>query len=406
MRPLALAAVITSGFLWNDYAVAQLPPSANIQEPVRFYGFSPCIGSASFCGSSYAAIGTIDDTAAERLRALNPPERSVVYFHSPGGSLLGGIELGRAIRALKLDVVTGFDLTEESFSNGTRTLFQDTYCASACTLAFLGGIRREIGRANSFLMHQFSTGQDLLGEGDTQFTVALLAKYLDEMGVDRRFLDASLLTRPESLAYYSLQDLVTFGIYNAHISSFEFDGLVKSGWRLHFAPDGRPQVVLLRTKEHFNGVVNISLTNLGDSRLELEVRIKWNVLADRERLLAAREMVVWETLAGKRIRPRYTVLQMDAASGDSPVWRSDFAPSSWTFTDSEWVFRAELDSGTLLHAERFRPVYLRFESALPGYLGEFDLYETFELDPVFWDLVRLAQKSDGLWDRIVRWFGF
>src|SRR6266700_5718935 len=68
-------------------------------------------GEADACGRDcnewIAAEGKIDAGAAQRLRRLLAKlgrRRPPIFFHSPGGSVAGSIELGRLIRGQKLAV--------------------------------------------------------------------------------------------------------------------------------------------------------------------------------------------------------------------------------------------------------------------------------------------------------------
>lgn len=88
-------------------------------------------------GFVYSGEGPIDGNDAQKLAKLyaskklfgnKSSERSVVRLNSPGGAIVGGMQLGAAIRKLGLD-------TEVPASAG---------CYSACTFAFLGGVERQI----------------------------------------------------------------------------------------------------------------------------------------------------------------------------------------------------------------------------------------------------------------------
>ena len=90
------------------------------------------------------ASGEIDASAGERLKSLitakNIPLASRLYLNSPGGNLIGGIELGRTIRKHLLQTQVG-----QKDNGSTRSPAQLTIptlpgeCYSACALAFLGG---------------------------------------------------------------------------------------------------------------------------------------------------------------------------------------------------------------------------------------------------------------------------
>jgi hypothetical protein len=73
-----------------------------------------------------------------------------------------------------------------------KILVEQGICFSACAYAFLGGVTREIDTKGLFGLHQFRSqrsNKNDKGEASTQIAVALLAQYLDEMGIDRKVLD-------------------------------------------------------------------------------------------------------------------------------------------------------------------------------------------------------------------------
>jgi hypothetical protein len=98
-------------------------------------------------GFLYSGEGPIDANDAQKLEKLYASkkllgnrslERSVVRLNSLGGEIMGGMQLGAAIRKLGLD-------TEVPAS---------AVCASACTFAFLGGVERQV--EGKFAIHALS----------------------------------------------------------------------------------------------------------------------------------------------------------------------------------------------------------------------------------------------------------
>ena len=137
----------------------------------------------SATGLSVYADGVINEGTTDRLLSYlktNKIEVARIYFNSPGGSLLEGMRLGRAIRHLQLYTSIGVD--------GDQATNKASICASACAYAFAGGVSRFIDADTGRLgLHQFysASGSDAY-EGDTQLIGGLLAAYLNEMGVDAR----------------------------------------------------------------------------------------------------------------------------------------------------------------------------------------------------------------------------
>ena len=103
-----------------------------------------------------------------KFLATSPLDGSifVVALNSPGGDLLGGLELGRLIRSENLHTAVlkfrrhplSGELIRESEEPGS--------CFSACALAFLGGNRRELISESKLGFHQFSSAQGSLEKKD------------------------------------------------------------------------------------------------------------------------------------------------------------------------------------------------------------------------------------------------
>jgi hypothetical protein len=104
--------------------------------------------------------------AFARTNRQKLPPSVTVSLDSPGGSLFGGMQLGREIRRL------GFD----------ADLLPDQTCASACALAFLGGVLRTLVGDAKYGVHQFSSSKASIGDGPTQVT----EEPLSVLGADRR----------------------------------------------------------------------------------------------------------------------------------------------------------------------------------------------------------------------------
>jgi hypothetical protein len=186
--------------------------SATPQTPMQFRIFEPCRGSASFCGPRILASGVIESNSHVKLAAFiakaskdDLPPLPTIVFDSPGGSVSGGIELGRFIRKRGFDTVLEKDVEEEyrvgGFNGGTdlHKIATNTICASACSLAFLGGRARAITPGARLGVHQFYAAEGNIGDGATQVTMTRLALYVEEMGVDRRLLDFASSAGPSGM---------------------------------------------------------------------------------------------------------------------------------------------------------------------------------------------------------------
>jgi hypothetical protein len=167
---------------------------------------------------------------SDELRTYTP---SSVMFDSPGGSLYGGIMLGRSIRRAGFGTylmpnISGLTLPAERLIR-----VADASCASACSLAFLGGTRRfSVDWRGRIGVHQFYSQGGNVGDSATQVTVTVIAKYIDEMGVDRGFLDIASLTPPQNMHWLTAEQQIRLRVDNTKTEPVE--------WRLTAGADGTP----------------------------------------------------------------------------------------------------------------------------------------------------------------------
>ena len=100
------------------------------------------------------ATGEIDAAADTRLTTLiadkHIPLGSRLYLHSPGGSLGGGLALGRVIRENKLETLIGQVDPALPYVDS-----KPGYCYSACATAFLGGEYRYWTNGSVYGVHRF-----------------------------------------------------------------------------------------------------------------------------------------------------------------------------------------------------------------------------------------------------------
>jgi hypothetical protein len=142
------------------------PPAPAKAPPLPIIVFYVARGDANACGHGcdawIAAEGTIDLDAAYRLRTLLTKlghRKLPIFFHSPGGSVNGSLDLGRLIRERKLDVSVARTIPRDCerdklFEKPCETLKRSgqeleaefdqvvAMCNSACVLALAGGVTR------------------------------------------------------------------------------------------------------------------------------------------------------------------------------------------------------------------------------------------------------------------------
>ena len=120
---------------------------------------------------------------------------AIVVFHSTGGNLLAGIEIGKAIRL-----------------KGFSTLAPDNmYCASACALAWLAGRTRFISDTALVGFHAVYTAQ----AGETQISSAgnaIVGAYLNQLGLPTSAIVYITSAPPDGMQWLNFADAQRVGI--------------------------------------------------------------------------------------------------------------------------------------------------------------------------------------------------
>lgn len=202
--------------------------------------------------------GMIPSDAGSRLRAAVAEygvdkHSADVVLNSSGGSLLGGLSLGRTIRDLRFNTVL-------------ETVTDRTTCYSACAYAFLGGVSRQIG-LGKIGFHQFApvaggeTDPSAGAQTSQQLMVAIDA-YLADMGVSHDLLSVAANVGPSQIRVLTPQEAdalrVNFDDQNSMIQ-----------WTLAAWPTG----LVMRT-ESATGAREARLACATGGKVQLELR--WN----------------------------------------------------------------------------------------------------------------------------------
>jgi hypothetical protein len=145
-------------------------------------------------GSSWDifATGEVNLRDGEKLEQLlaekSIPDGSELHVHSGGGSLVGGLNLGRVIRSHGLIAHVA---TKGKLKNGIQ--FTDPgHCMSAAALAFLGGEFRFVSENSKYGVHRFTLGeQSSRGVDDAQMLSASVVEYIRSMDVDTELFSIS-----------------------------------------------------------------------------------------------------------------------------------------------------------------------------------------------------------------------
>jgi hypothetical protein len=172
-------------------------------------------GPTDTCGSScrvwISAAGYITaDTPREfEAFAKDPNVRgAVLALDSDGGSVLGTLALGRAIRGLDIITTIGRTVTLPTTGNpdGRATLSPNGNCESMCAFLLLGGSRRYVPPQAQVLVHQIWLGKKRKQALESSYSaeelnivqrdIGRLAQYTIEMGGGVDLLETALRVPP------------------------------------------------------------------------------------------------------------------------------------------------------------------------------------------------------------------
>jgi hypothetical protein len=160
-----------------------------------------CRGS---CASAIAADGMIALKSADVFREIAvtlAPNPIVVRLASPGGNLVGSLQLGQAFREFNATVIVG---------KGAR-------CISACVYAFLGGATRRVigGRIG---VHRFRPeGEDSDRDFPTvlvQRATGVLTQYVTDMGADPELIKLAMGISPPAVHFFDAGELRRYRVVN------------------------------------------------------------------------------------------------------------------------------------------------------------------------------------------------
>ncbi len=186
------------------------------------------------CQTVVMAIGQIDKDTPSQFStfASGLPQGTWIALSSPGGNLVGGLKLGMLIREM------GFNTTISS------TDYSPPNCISACAYAFAGGLSRHLSEGSKFGIHQFKGTEKEIGDSESQKVSATIAKYLDQMGVDRHLLDYAQVTASDKVMMISLAQAKLLKVDNTGQSPYP-------RWRLEATANG--QLIAINNPPIVNG---------------------------------------------------------------------------------------------------------------------------------------------------------
>ena len=165
-------------------------------------------GNNSKTLNAIMATGNIQYDDVEKLdyylSKLPHKKHTAIYFDSPGGSLSGGIRLGKYFKNNKIKTV----------------IEKSKMCASACAIAFLGGTdykgKKWMSSTTKSLLgfHAFSNndGTKYSSSDETQQVVAEILKYGQYVNAPMEIIIKNFSTPSSSMYWFSTHELLRLGI--------------------------------------------------------------------------------------------------------------------------------------------------------------------------------------------------
>jgi hypothetical protein len=219
---LALACVVT-----QTLAGSQPPAEDSGNAPMRFEWRRE--GPAQVCGQHcrvwISAVGYITSDTPREFEAFakDPNVRgAVLVLDSDGGSVLGTLALGRAIRNLDMITTIGKTVLQPAVERGAErraTLAPNGNCESMCAFLLLSGAHRYVPPEAQVLVHQIWLGKKRKQALESSYSaeelnivqrdIGRLAQYTIEMGGGVELLETALRIPPwEPLYRLSADELM------------------------------------------------------------------------------------------------------------------------------------------------------------------------------------------------------
>ncbi|MER9330604.1 hypothetical protein [Mesorhizobium sp. M0488] len=194
--------------------------------------------------SKILVTGLIGHGDAERFKAYWEKNaydswNFIVSLDSPGGNLMDGIEIGRFLRKV------GADTEVRRYSPAVPGRYSEELpgaeCYSACALAFMGGVQRDVPESGTIGFHQFYGGGDSSADEAmelTQHISALIAGYLRDMGAKPELFELLSGTSPDKMFVPTRDEIAALNIV-PQLGFHDFRLMPKDGLIVATATDER-----------------------------------------------------------------------------------------------------------------------------------------------------------------------
>ena len=243
-----------------------------------------------------------------------PLSSAFVAFSSDGGSLVAGLRIGEAIRRKRFSTIV---------PDGRR-------CASACALAWLGGVERFIGISGKISFHAaYDAASDESGVG-----TAVVDAYLSKIGLPYEAVIYITQTASNEMTWLNMSDAAQRGIRVTLLSSLAKETMAA-------IPTRYGDVIVTRD----NPECCVGHIRYGDQLVELAST--GQIYASLEGVYKVKEgdLVVMSSPSGARgSPPRYYVLLV-GQDRMTDLTGSDFGTSDGTFKATQRDDEVHFDLG-------------------------------------------------------------
>ena len=172
--------------------------------------------------------GDFDQSDIDAFKSQGEPlAKALVAFQSDGGNLMAGLRIGETIRAKKFSTIVPDNLR----------------CASACALAWLGGVERfmgdnaHVGFHAAYMVQRGQPTQTAVGN-------AVMGAYLNSLGLPERAIVYITQAAPQSMTWLTIRDAHTQGIDVALLAMPSLPNVASA------TPSDPPPDSLRGTREH------------------------------------------------------------------------------------------------------------------------------------------------------------
>jgi hypothetical protein len=211
-------------------------------EQIQFYAYPPPEPIEIF-GNAWTifADGVIDEDAGVRLKKLikdnHIPAKSTLALNSPGGSLIGGMKLGKVIREVGLATYVGVK------GDNSHSIVKGV-CYSACTLAFIGGEYRYISKESEYGVHRFYFADKGDQHADVaQIVSAAVVQYIRDMDVDPDLFSEMSMAGKSEIITLPQEELIRLKVIN--------NGVKQTAWTIESIDEG---LYLRGQRETYRGI--------------------------------------------------------------------------------------------------------------------------------------------------------